>query len=410
MVAAGLIGVVGGMVARLTGKSKELSHRMRDISTIAMLNGQSQGIAKDPGFWVTQLRKYNTSIATCLNVVATGPWTCPAVTPTTDKFITGLATSSRVVSNVDLYDFYGEQIAGRANGQPLYYDVNGMLRTTAECSGLTPSAPICRFRATGYLIRAATGDPGSIILVRKVEQTSHTVVKGTPPVAPTYEVVDVGTAWKNPGGKGVPVGGLLPFSGGAVPAGYLLADGRLVSTTTYPQLYAVLGTTWGPLSGANFRLPDFNQKFPRGAATTAVTAPAANTVQGVSALTLPVGSVIATSDVMIHQHPLTSSLVSGLAMGTATSAVPVSANFSGQWMSTSAAGGSAANGANWFLPDGSVSPTISGTATVTFATAVAVSIPPGFEPSTSNASTAYVVGPETRPANVKTMFIIRADY
>lgn len=53
----------------------------------------------------------------------------------------------------------------------------------------------------------------------------------------------------------LPSGILVPFSGSVAPAGYLLCDGTLVSTTTYAALFAVVGTAFGTGSGT-FGLPD----------------------------------------------------------------------------------------------------------------------------------------------------------
>lgn len=55
---------------------------------------------------------------------------------------------------------------------------------------------------------------------------------------------------------GVPAGTVLAFSGSSIPAGYLAVPltVTLVSTASYPNLFAAIGYTWGG-SGANFGLP-----------------------------------------------------------------------------------------------------------------------------------------------------------
>lgn len=64
---------------------------------------------------------------------------------------------------------------------------------------------------------------------------------------------------------GEPVGTIMAFAGGAVPAGYLLADGTAVSRTTYADLFAAIGTTWGSGDGSTtFNLPDLRGRFLRG--------------------------------------------------------------------------------------------------------------------------------------------------
>lgn len=67
---------------------------------------------------------------------------------------------------------------------------------------------------------------------------------------------------------GVPIGVVLPFTGGSAPTGYLIADGSAISRTTYADLFAVAGTTYGVGDGSTtFNLPDLRQRFPLGKAS-----------------------------------------------------------------------------------------------------------------------------------------------
>jgi microcystin-dependent protein len=62
-----------------------------------------------------------------------------------------------------------------------------------------------------------------------------------------------------------PAGVVMAFAGTAVPSGYLLCDGRAVSRTTYPDLFAAIGTGFGSGDGSTtFDLPDFRGRFLRG--------------------------------------------------------------------------------------------------------------------------------------------------
>jgi microcystin-dependent protein len=55
----------------------------------------------------------------------------------------------------------------------------------------------------------------------------------------------------------VPIGTVLDYAGSTVPTGYLECDGSAVSRTTYPLLYAAIGTTWGAGDGSTtFNLPN----------------------------------------------------------------------------------------------------------------------------------------------------------
>jgi microcystin-dependent protein len=52
----------------------------------------------------------------------------------------------------------------------------------------------------------------------------------------------------------VPTGVILKFLGTTAPTGYLICSGQSLSTTTYADLFSVIGYTFGG-SGATFKLP-----------------------------------------------------------------------------------------------------------------------------------------------------------
>lgn len=63
-----------------------------------------------------------------------------------------------------------------------------------------------------------------------------------------------------------PVGSLQAFAGASAPTGWLLCDGSAVSRTVYPELFSVLGTTYGAGDGSTtFGLPDLRGRMPIGA-------------------------------------------------------------------------------------------------------------------------------------------------
>lgn len=54
-----------------------------------------------------------------------------------------------------------------------------------------------------------------------------------------------------------PIGAIVPYGGNTAPSGFLICDGSAVSRTTYSDLYAVIGTKYGPGDGSTtFNLPD----------------------------------------------------------------------------------------------------------------------------------------------------------
>ena len=77
-----------------------------------------------------------------------------------------------------------------------------------------------------------------------------------------------GTSWdrilkesKDP----VPTGAIFSFPIETPPTGYLICDGSAISRTTYADLFALLGTTYGAGDGSTtFNLPDYRGRFLRG--------------------------------------------------------------------------------------------------------------------------------------------------
>jgi microcystin-dependent protein len=62
-----------------------------------------------------------------------------------------------------------------------------------------------------------------------------------------------------------PAGTVAYFPATTPPAGWLKANGQLVSRTTYAALFAVIGTTYGAGDGTTtFALPDLRGEFVRG--------------------------------------------------------------------------------------------------------------------------------------------------
>lgn len=69
-------------------------------------------------------------------------------------------------------------------------------------------------------------------------------------------------------GNDVPIGTILPFSGTTIPDGYLLCNGTSLLRTDYPDLFNVIGTTYGSVDSTHFNLPNIQGKIPVGLDTT----------------------------------------------------------------------------------------------------------------------------------------------
>ena len=74
---------------------------------------------------------------------------------------------------------------------------------------------------------------------------------------------------------GTPSGSIVAYAGNpaTVPTGWLLCDGSSLVRTTYPGLFAAIGTSWGAPDGVNFNIPDLRGRFLRGTSGTSTNDP-----------------------------------------------------------------------------------------------------------------------------------------
>jgi len=102
------------------------------------------------------------------------------------------------------------------------------------------------------------------------EPSAPAPVEGQSADAPTLKAMAVTANTLAPAfAARVPTGtGMLWYGSSDPPSGWLLCDGSAVSRTTYADLFAVLGTTWGVGDGSTtFNLPHTLGASPLGAGT-----------------------------------------------------------------------------------------------------------------------------------------------
>src|SRR6056300_1508522 len=56
--------------------------------------------------------------------------------------------------------------------------------------------------------------------------------------------------------EGIPTATIVPWSDSSVPSGFLECNAQAVSQSTYADLFAIIGTTYGDPGGGNFNVPD----------------------------------------------------------------------------------------------------------------------------------------------------------
>jgi microcystin-dependent protein len=62
-------------------------------------------------------------------------------------------------------------------------------------------------------------------------------------------------------GDAIPAGVMVAFAGSSAPADWLLCDGSSLLRTTYPDLFAAIGTAFGAVDGTHFNVPDTRGRF-----------------------------------------------------------------------------------------------------------------------------------------------------
>jgi microcystin-dependent protein len=103
---------------------------------------------------------------------------------------------------------------------------------------------------------------------------------------------------------GLNTGLIIPWSSSTAPAGFLECDGSSVSTTTYANLFAVVGYTYGG-SGASFLLPDLRDRTAvhKSGTKSFATTGGANTVTPTGNIAGSTGSTtLTTNQIPSHTH------------------------------------------------------------------------------------------------------------
>ena len=105
----------------------------------------------------------------------------------------------------------------------------------------------------------------------------------------------------------IPTGMITPFGGSSAPTHWLLCDGTEYVIGTYPELYAVIGLSFGAATAGYFRTPDLRGRMPLGkdnmggTSANRVTAAAADSVGGFGG---DESKVIPVTNLPDHEHDL----------------------------------------------------------------------------------------------------------
>ena len=106
--------------------------------------------------------------------------------------------------------------------------------------------------------------------------------------------------------EGIPTATIVPWTDSSVPAGFLECNGAAVSRTTYADLFAIVGTTYGAGNGSTtFDLPDLQDNVAMGKSGTKALASTggANTVSSTGNVGgSTANSTLSVAQLAAHQH------------------------------------------------------------------------------------------------------------
>jgi len=124
--------------------------------------------------------------------------------------------------------------------------------------------------------------------------TAVSIAPGTDEAVVTVTVPDPTT------GIVIPTGCVFMFGMSNLPSGWLLCDGTLKSITTYPNLFAAIGTNFGGDGTSTFGVPNLMDRFPIGSS---VTKPINGVSGGSTTKAIGVANLPPHAHTMNHDHP-----------------------------------------------------------------------------------------------------------
>jgi len=120
------------------------------------------------------------------------------------------------------------------------------------------------FKAATFNTTASTLNVNTLGAVAIKKHGGQDLATGDIRSGQMVSVIHDGTNFQLLTDPGEPVGSTRAWHMETVPQGYLECNGASLLRASYPELFAVLGTTYGTADGTHFNLPDLRGTFVRG--------------------------------------------------------------------------------------------------------------------------------------------------
>jgi microcystin-dependent protein len=112
--------------------------------------------------------------------------------------------------------------------------------------------------------------------------------------------------------QGTETGSIIPWPKDTAPTGFLLCNGSAVSRTTYADLFAVVGTTYGVGDGSStFNVPDLQGKMPQGYESGNYDLATSAGATSVTVTGAPGSTQLQTNELAAHQHLINLGVIAG---------------------------------------------------------------------------------------------------
>lgn len=127
------------------------------------------------------------------------------------------------------------------------------------------------------VVRVTAKSVDTLTIVRAQESSSARTIVANDQIAQNItakSLTDIENAITTAGQTTAPVGAVIMWTTNSAPTGWTICDGSAINRTTFSELFAVIGTTFGTGDGSTtFNVPNMQERIPIGkSATTAINA------------------------------------------------------------------------------------------------------------------------------------------
>jgi microcystin-dependent protein len=185
--------------------------------------------------------------------------------PTTDWGLmgnTGITGSTSPIGSAANNNFLGP-----INAQPLVFVTENLERMRLSASGNVGIGTVAPQVKLDIVATDAMRLPQGTTFQRPASpQQGYTRFNTESKAIEYYD----GTQWVSANMEQTPIGTIAPYGGNVAPAGWFICNGAAISRTTYAELFAVIGTSYGAGDGSTtFNLPDLRGRAAFGVGSSA---------------------------------------------------------------------------------------------------------------------------------------------